>query len=107
MHTHHLRPTLEMAGGTTFHFTDETLETVLQRAFDAAGGKEVRIGGGADIIQQYLRAGLIDEFHLAIAPLLIGRGRRLLDHLGDGIDGYRVSELVASATVMHVVLVRR
>ncbi|MFG2576288.1 dihydrofolate reductase family protein [Streptomyces sp. NPDC048481] len=107
VHTHHPRPTLEMAGATTFHFTDEPLEAVLQRAFDAAGGKDVRIGGGAAIIRQYLRAGLIDELHLAIAPLLIGRGERLLDDLGDGIDGYRVSELVSSPTVTHAVLVRR
>ncbi|MCX4885197.1 MULTISPECIES: dihydrofolate reductase family protein [unclassified Streptomyces] len=107
VHTHHLRPTLEMAGGTTFHFTDEPLETVLQRAFDAAGGKDVRIGGGAAAIQQYLRARLIDELHLVIAPMLIGRGERLLDNLGDGIDGYRVSELVGSPTVTHAVLVRR
>ncbi|MFE9987711.1 dihydrofolate reductase family protein [Streptomyces sp. NPDC005381] len=107
MHTHHLRPTLEMAGGTAFHFTDEPLETVLQRAFDAAGGKDVRIGGGAAVIQQYLRAGLIDELHLAIAPMLVGHGERLFDNLGDGIDGYRVSELVGSPTVTHAVLVRR
>ncbi|MGP4049969.1 dihydrofolate reductase family protein [Streptomyces sp. 2A115] len=107
VHTHHLRPTLEMAGGTTFHFTDAPLETVLQHAFDAAGGKDVRIGGGAAVIQQYLRAGLIDELHLVIAPMLIGRGERLLDNLGDGIDGYRVSEMVGSPTVTHAMLVRR
>lgn len=85
VHTHHLRPSLEMAGGTTFHFTDEPPETVLRRAFDAADGKDVRIGGGAATIRQYLRAGLIDELHLVIAPMLIGRGERLLDDLGDGI----------------------
>jgi dihydrofolate reductase len=107
VHTHHLRPTLRMAGGTTFHFTDEPLETVLQRAFDAADGKDVRIGGGAAVIQQYLRAGLIDELHLVIAPMLIGRGERLFDNLGGGIDGYRVSELVGSPNVMHAILVRR
>lgn len=75
-------------------------------AFDAADGKDVRIGGGAAVIRQYLRAGLIDELHLAIAPLLIGRGERLLDDLGDGIDGYRVSELVSSPNVTHAILLR-
>lgn len=107
VHTHHPRPTLEMAGGTTFHFTDESPEKVLGRAFEAADGKDVRIGGGAATIRQYLSAGLIDELHLAVAPMLIGRGERLLDDLGAGIDGYRVSELVGSPTVTHAVLVRR
>jgi dihydrofolate reductase len=96
-----------MAGGTTFHFTDEEPEAVLRRAFDAADGKDVRIGGGAATIRQYLRAGLIDELHLVIAPMLIGRGERLLDGLGDGIDGYRVAELVSSPNVTHAELVRR
>src|SRR3954451_9616510 len=107
VHTHHLRPALEMAGGTTFHFTDEPVETVLRHAFDAAVGKDVRIGGGAAVIQQYLRARLVDELHLVIAPLLIGRGERLLDNLGEGIDGYRVAEQVSSPHVTHTVLVRR
>ena len=106
VHTHHLRPALEMAGGTTFHFTDEPPEAVLRRAFDAADGKDVRIGGGAAVIRQYLRAGLIDELHLVIAPLLIGRGERPLDDLGGGIDGYRVSEMVSSPNVTHALLVR-
>ncbi|WP_199546841.1 dihydrofolate reductase family protein [Streptomyces sp. N35] len=107
VHTHHPRPALEMDGGTTFRFTDEPPEAVLRRAFDAADGKDVRIGGGAAVINQYLRAGLIDELHLVIAPLLIGRGERLLDNLGDGIEGYKVSEMVSSPTVTHVLLARR
>ena len=107
VHTHHLRPALSMAGGTTIHFTDEPIETVLRRAFEAAAGKDVRLGGGPATVQQYLRAGLIDELHLVIAPMLIGRGERLLDNLGDGIDGYRVSEMVTSPAVTHVALVRR
>ncbi|KAA0938723.1 dihydrofolate reductase family protein [Streptomyces apricus] len=107
VHTHYPRRTLEMAGKTTFHFTDEPPQAVLRRAFDAAGGKDVRIGGGPAVIRQYLRAGLIDELHLVIAPMLVGRGERLLDDLGEGIDGYRVSELVGSQAVTHVVLVRR
>lgn len=105
--THHPRPDLEMAGGTTFHFTDESPQAVLARAFEAADGKDVRIGGGAATIREYLRAGLIDKLHLAIAPMLIGRGERLLDGLGDGVEGYRVAELVGSSKVTHAVLVRR
>lgn len=107
VHTHHPRPDLEMAGGTTFHFTDEPPQAVLARAVEAADGKDVRIGGGAATIREYLRAGLIDELHLAVAPMLIGRGERLLDDLGDGVDGYKVSELVGSSQVTHAVLVRR
>ncbi|WP_406350565.1 dihydrofolate reductase family protein [Streptomyces sp. NBC_00658] len=107
VHTHHLRPALVMEGGTTFHFTDEPVEKVLERAFEAAAGKDVRIGGGAATVQQYLRAGLIDELHFAIFPNLLGRGERLFDNLGDGVDGYRVAELVSSPAVTHAVLVRR
>ncbi|WP_330278707.1 dihydrofolate reductase family protein [Streptomyces sp. NBC_00569] len=107
VHTHHTRPSVSMKGGTDFHFTDEPIETVLARACEAADGKDVRIGGGPATIQQYLRAGLVDELHLAIAPLLVGRGERLLDNLGDGVDGYEVVELVSSPAVTHARLVRR
>ncbi|MGW4392122.1 dihydrofolate reductase family protein [Streptomyces sp. NPDC004685] len=107
VHTHHTRPSVSMKGGTDFHFTDEPIETVLARAYEAADGKDVRIGGGPATIQQYLRAGLVDELHLAVAPLLVGRGERLLDHLGDGVDGYEVVELVSSPAVTHARLVRR
>ncbi|MFF8371769.1 dihydrofolate reductase family protein [Streptomyces lydicus] len=107
VHTHHPRAPLPMAGGTTFHFTDEPVETVLRRAFDAADGKDVRLGGGPATIQQYLRAGLIDELHLAIVPLLVGRGERLLDHVEEGIEGYRVAEMISSPAATHARLVRR
>ncbi|GAA3132213.1 dihydrofolate reductase family protein [Streptomyces rectiviolaceus] len=107
VHTHHVRPSLAMEGGTTFHFTDEPIDTVLARAFDAAAGQDVRIGGGSATVQQYLRAGLIDEMHLVVVPLLVGRGERLLDNVADGIDGYQVTELVSSATATHAHLVRR
>lgn len=107
VHTHHLRPALPMEGGTTFHFTGEPIETVLQRAFTAAAGKDVRLGGGSATIQQYLRAGLVDELHLAIVPLLVGSGERLLDNLGDGIDGYQVAELISSPAATHARLIRR
>ncbi|MEU5054383.1 dihydrofolate reductase family protein [Streptomyces sp. NPDC056121] len=107
VHTHHTRPSVSMKGGTDFHFTDEPVETVLARAYEAADGKDVRIGGGPATIQQYLRAGLVDELHLAIAPILVGKGERLLDNLGDGVDGYEVVELVSSPAVTHARLVRR
>ncbi|MGW6026195.1 dihydrofolate reductase family protein [Streptomyces sp. NPDC055099] len=107
VHTHHLRPSLTMEGGTTFHFTDEPVETVLARAFEAAEGRDVRIGGGSAVVQQYLRARLIDELHLVVVPLLVGRGERLLDNVADGIDGYRVTDLVSSKAATHAYLVRR
>ncbi|MEU3742338.1 dihydrofolate reductase family protein [Streptomyces sp. NPDC032198] len=107
VHTHHVRPSLTMDGGTTFHFTDEPVETVLARAFEAAGGRDVRIGGGAATVQQYLRARLIDELHLVVVPLLVGRGERLLDNVADGIDGYRVTELLSSEAATHAHLTRR
>lgn len=107
VHTHHLRPSLTMEGGTTFHFTDEPIETVLARAFDAAAGRDVRIGGGSATVQQYLRARLIDELHLVVVPLLVGRGERLLDNVADGIDGYRVTDLVSSTAATHAYLTRR
>ncbi|MET7931420.1 dihydrofolate reductase family protein [Streptomyces sp. NPDC005349] len=107
VHTHHTRPSVSMKGGTDFHFTDEPVEAVLARAYEAANGKDVRIGGGPATIQQYLRAGLVDELHLAIVPLLVGKGERLLDNLGEGVAGYEVVELVSSPAATHARLVRR
>jgi dihydrofolate reductase len=100
--THHPRPSITMQGGTTFHFVDEGIEAALERAFDAAGGRDVRIGGGAATIQQYLRAGLIDDMHLVIVPTLLGSGERLFDHLDGGPDGYECVEFVSSPSVAHV-----
>jgi dihydrofolate reductase len=99
--THHPRPSIAMQGGTTFHFVDG-IEAALERAFAAAHGGDVRIGGGAATVQQYLRAGLIDEMHLAIVPVVLGRGERLFDHLDGGLDGYESVELVSSPAVAHV-----
>ncbi|MEU3462831.1 dihydrofolate reductase family protein [Streptomyces sp. NPDC006733] len=107
VHTHYPRPSVPMKGGTTFHFTDEPVETVLRRAFEAAGGKDVRLGGGPSTVQTYLRAGLLDELHLVIAPIVAGRGVRLLDNWQDAADGYRVAEQISSGTATHVRLVRR
>ncbi len=104
--THHARRPLEMAGGTTFHFVDDPIAVVLERAFAAAGGLDVRLGGGASTVQQYLRAGLIDEMHVAIAPVLLGGGERLFDHLDGGPHGYEQVSLVTSPHAAHVHLTR-
>jgi dihydrofolate reductase len=104
--THHPHEPIAMEGGTTFHFVTDGIETALERAFDAADGGDVRLGGGASTIQQYLKAGLVDEMHLAIVPVLLGSGERLFDHLDGGPVGYRCVELVSSPAVVHVRVVR-
>lgn len=105
--THYPREPIPMEGGTTFYFVTEGIHAALQRAVAAANGKDVRLGGGVSTIQQYLRAGLIDEMHVAIAPILLGGGERLFDHLEDGIAGYECIEHVGSPAAYHVVLARR
>jgi dihydrofolate reductase len=100
--THHPRAPITMKGGTSFHFVDDGIEAALERAFAAADGADVRIGGGAATVQQYLRAGLIDEMHLAIVPILLRSGERLFDSLGGGPDGYECVEFVSSPSVAHV-----
>jgi dihydrofolate reductase len=105
--THQARPSLTMNGGTTFHFVTEGIHEALQWARGAAKDKDVRLGGGVATIRQFLQAGLVDEMHLAIAPVLLGTGESLLG----GIDllrlGYRVTEHVATAKATHVVLSRQ
>jgi len=102
--THHSRPPLEMAGGTTFHFVTDGIHAALEQAQAAAAGRDVRIGGGAATIRQYLRAGLIDELSLAIRPVLLGAG----EHLWNGIDlraaGYQCTQSIAGERATHVVL---
>jgi dihydrofolate reductase len=102
--THHPHDPIPMEGGTTFHFVTDGIESALARAVDAAGGADVRIGGGAATVQQYLRAGLVDLLHVAIAPVLLGSGERLFDRLDGGPEGYRCTEMVGSDAVTHVVL---
>ena len=99
--THHPRTSITMQGGTTFHFVNDGIHAALERALDAAGGGDVRLGGGVATIQQYLRAGLIDEMHLAIVPILLGSGERLFDHLDGGPVGYECVEFVSSPSVLH------
>ena len=105
--THHARPPLEMAGGTTFHFVTAGIGEALERAREAAGGKDVRIGGGANTIRQYLREGLIDELHIAIAPVLLGRGEPLFEGVDLRALGYECVEFAGSHKAVHVVLRRQ
>jgi dihydrofolate reductase len=105
--THHARPPLTMEGGTTFHFVTGGIYEALDRAREAAGGMDVRIGGGPNIIQQYLRAGLIDEIHFAISPILLGGGERLFEGTDLRTLGYECTQFVASEKATHVLLQRR
>ena len=104
--THYEREPIVMEGGTTFHFVTDGIQAALERATEAANGKDIRVGGGVATIRQYLRAGLIDEMHLAISPVLLGSG----EHLFEGIDllqlGYQCSEHVSTPNATHVVLSR-
>jgi dihydrofolate reductase len=105
--THHPHSPIPMQGGTTFYFVTDGIEAALARAFEAAEGADVLLGGGAATVQQYLRAGLIDELHLVIVPILLGGGERLFDHLDGGPVGYECVECVSSpSSVVHVRLSR-
>jgi dihydrofolate reductase len=104
--THHARPPIAMEGGTTFHFVTGGIREALDRAREAAGGLDVRIGGGANTIQQYLREGLIDELHVAIAPVLLGGGERLFEGVDLRASGYECIQFKASENATHVVLQR-
>jgi dihydrofolate reductase len=105
--THHKRRTFEMEGGTTFHFITGGIEQALERARAAAKDKDIRIGGGIETIRQYLKAGHIDEMHLAVSPVALGRG----EHLLQGIDlkalGFEHTQHVATEKAAHHVLARK
>jgi|SRR5580704_17555917 dihydrofolate reductase len=105
--THHPRASIEMNGGTTFHFVTDGIQAALQQATDAANGKDVRLGGGVATIRQYLRARLIDEMHLAMSPLLLGSGECLLEGIDAPKLGYQCSERVATPNVTHFVITKR
>jgi len=104
--THHPRKSIEMEGGTTFHFVTGGIDEALMQAKDAAGSRDVRIGGGAATVRQYVQARLVDEIHLAISPILLGSGEHLLAGLDLPALGYRVVEHAMSNSAMHVRLVR-
>jgi dihydrofolate reductase len=105
--THHPRPSLAMNGGTTFHFVTDGIHAALERAFEVAGDRDVRVGGGVATIRQYLQAGLIDEMHLAIAPALLGSGEHLLAGIDTAALGYRCIEHVPTPNATHVVIAKR
>ncbi len=105
--THHPRAPIVMEGGTTFHFVTDGIESALAKARAAAAGEDVRLGGGVATIREYLRAGLVDEMHLAFSPVVLGSGEHLLAGLGDAALAYEVVEHVPTARVTHVVLARR
>jgi dihydrofolate reductase len=100
--THHERDPLEMDGGTTFHFVTEGIESALERAKESAGGKDVRLWGGAQAIQQYLAARLLDELELHVVPVLLGDGARLFDNLGDAEVQLEQVRAVEAPGVTHV-----
>jgi dihydrofolate reductase len=105
--THHARTSITMEGGTTFHFVTDGIHEALKRAVSAAKGQDVRLGGGVSTIRQYLRAGLVDEMHIAISPVLLGSGESLFAGLNLLQLGYQRTEHVATAHAMHVVLSKR
>jgi dihydrofolate reductase len=104
--THHPRPSVSMDGGTVFHFVTDGIHAALTRAREAADGRDIRIGGGVATIRQYLREGLIDELHLAIAPVLLGSGEHLLSGIDLPKHGYHLSEHVATDNATHLVLTK-
>jgi dihydrofolate reductase len=95
-----------MNGGTTFHFVTDGIQAALERATAAAAGKDIRLGGGVATIRQYLRAGLIDEMHLVISPVLLGRGEQLLADIDAAKLGYQCTEHVPTPNATHVVITK-
>lgn len=105
--THHARAPLEMEGDTTFHFVTGGIHEALDRAREAAKGLDIRIGGGPNTLRQYLRADLIDELHIAIAPVLLGRGEPLFEGVDLRASGFECVQFTASEKATHVVLRRQ
>jgi dihydrofolate reductase len=105
--TSHARASITMEGGTEFHFVTGGIRLALQQAADAAGEQDIRLGGGVSTIRQYLRAGLIDEMHFAIAPVLLGSGEHLFAEIDVPTLGYDCTEHTPTASATHVVLTKR
>ncbi len=104
--THHARPSLRMAGGTEFHFVTEGIHAALEKARAAAGGLDIRLGGGVATVREYLRARLIAELHLAVRPVLLGRGEALFQDLDLRALGYSCAQSVSGERALHVTLRR-
>jgi dihydrofolate reductase len=104
--THAKREPWVRPGGTTFHFINDGPARALELARESAGGRDIRAAGGADVIQQYLNMGVVDELEIALAPVLLGGGRRLFDHLREPGPQFRIDRVVASPTATHLRYVR-
>ena len=104
--THHLRPSIAL-GDTTFHFLDASPQDALAQAFEAADGKDVRLGGGVATVREFLDADLIDQMHVVIAPLELGRGERLWDSPDDLVDRFYFEKVPSPSGVMHLFFWRR
>ena len=104
--THHVRPSIEMEGGTTYHFIDASPAEALETAREAAGGQDVRLGGGPTMIREFLGAGLVDHMHITVVPILLGRGIRLLDGLEGLEKDYEVESTSSPSGVTHVTFTR-
>lgn len=104
--TKHPRASIDMSGGTTFHFVTDGIHAALERAVEAAHGQDVRLGGGVATIRQYLRAGLIDEMHLVLSPILLGSGECLLEGIDAPKLGYQCSEHVPAPNTTHFVITK-
>ena len=105
--THHPRASLEMAGGTTFHFVDATPQEALATAVEAAGGLDVRLGGGTETVRAFLDADLVDELHLVLVPIVLGRGQRLWDGQEGLEERFDIEVLPGGSGVTHLLLTRR
>jgi dihydrofolate reductase len=105
--THHPRPSIEMEGGTTFHFVDASPADALDMAREAAGGLDVRIGGGPSTVRQFLAADLVDYMHVAVVPIVLGRGERLWDGLENLEQRYGVESVSSPSRVTHLTFTRR
>ena len=104
--THYPRPPIEMLGGTTFYFVSDGIEDALQKAREAAGAKDVKVGGGVSTVKQYVQAGYVDEIHLALAPTVLGQGESLFSGLDLRALGYRTVEHVPTDRATHIVLAK-
>ncbi len=105
--TNHKRESIEMEGGTTFHFVTEGIHAALERAVDSAKGKDVRIGGGANVIRQYLNAKLIDEMHIAVSPIFLGSGESLFQNTDLTSLGYKCTEHAYTDNATHLIISKK
>jgi dihydrofolate reductase len=104
--THEKRETWVRPGGTTFYFVNDGPESALEQAMESAGGRDIRIAGGADVIQQYLNLGIIDELEIALAPVVFGGGRRLFENLREPMPQFRIDQVLHSPAATHLRYVR-